>query len=77
VAAGTENGGYDSIVDASRRMAHLSRHDYEPIEAHHAVYGELYSEYVRLHDLFGRDRDGVMKSLRRIRGRTAEEVRMP
>ena len=33
-------------------------------------------QYVRLHDLFGRDGDGVMKSLKRIRDRTGEEVRM-
>ena len=53
-----------------------SEHVYEPIDAHHAVYSDLYGEYVRLHDLFGRDGDGVMKSLKRIRDRTGEEVRM-
>jgi len=76
VAAGAEAGGYDSIVEASRRMAHLSEHAYEPNEAHHAVYSDLYAQYVVLHDLFGRDGDGVMKSLKRIRDRTGEEVRM-
>jgi L-ribulokinase len=76
VAAGAEAGGYDSIVEASRRMAHLSEHAYEPIDAHHAVYSDLYDQYVLLHDLFGRDADGVMKSLKRIRDRTGEEVRM-
>ena len=76
VAAGAEAGGYDSIVEASRRMAHLSEHAYEPVDAHHAVYSDLYDQYVLLHDLFGRDADGVMKSLKRIRDRTGEEVRM-
>jgi L-ribulokinase len=76
VAAGAEAGGYDSIVDASRRMAHLSEQSYEPIEAHHAVYSDLYGQYVLLHDLFGRDGHRVMKSLKRIRDRTGEEVRM-
>jgi L-ribulokinase len=76
VAAGAAAGGYDSIVEAARPMAQLGPHTYEPVEAHHAVYSELYREYVRLHDLFGRDRDGVMKSLKRIRDRTGEEVRM-
>ena len=76
VAAGADAGGYDSIVEASLRMAHLSEHVYEPIDAHHAVYGDLYSHYVHLHDLFGRDGEGVMKSLKRIRDRTGEEVRM-
>ena len=76
VAAGAEAGGYDSIVEASRRMAHLSERAYEPNEAHHAVYSDLYAQYVVLHDLFGRDGDGVMKSLKQIRDRTGEEVRM-
>ena len=54
VAAGAAAGGYDSIVDASQHMAHLGREPYRPVAAHHAVYDELYREYVRLHDLFGR-----------------------
>src|SRR5262249_56289014 len=67
VAAGTELGGHASIVDASRRMAHLATHVFRPVDAHHEVYSELYREYVRLHDLFGRDEESVMKTLRRIR----------
>ncbi len=76
VAAGSALGGYDSIVDASRRMARLDPHTYQPVEAHHAVYDELYGEYLRLHDLFGRDGESVMKSLRRIRDRSGHEVRI-
>jgi L-ribulokinase len=57
-------------------MAQLGEHVYEPNEADHAVYSDLYSQYLVLHDLFGRDGDGVMKSLKRIRDRTGEEVRM-
>src|SRR5439155_19880952 len=74
VAAGSALGGYDSIVDASRSMARLAPQTFRPIEANHAVYGDLYREYVRLHDLFGRDDASVMKALRRIRQRTGEEV---
>jgi L-ribulokinase len=76
VAAGADAGGYDSIVEASRRMAQLGEHVYEPNEADHAVYSDLYRQYLVLHDLFGRDGDGVMKSLKQIRDRTGEEVRM-
>ena len=76
VAAGSALGGYDSIVAASRQMARLDLHTYRPVEAHHAVYSELHREYVRLHDLFGHDSEGVMKSLRRIRDRSREEVRI-
>ena len=68
VAAGPERGGYASVVDASQRMAHLAPSVYRPVDAHHALYSELYREYVRLHDLLGRDDESVMKALRRIRG---------
>jgi L-ribulokinase len=74
VAAGADLGGYDSIVDASRQMAQLADRTYRPVDTHHAVYGDLYREYVHLHDVFGRDSDGVMKTLRRIRHRSGEEV---
>jgi L-ribulokinase len=67
VAAGAAAGGYDSIVDASRSMAPQSREQFRPDPAASAVYEELYREYVRLHDLFGRGGDGVMKNLRSIR----------
>jgi L-ribulokinase len=74
VAAGPELGGHASVVDASRRMAHLAPRVFRPVDAHHAVYSDLYREYVRLHDLLGRDEESVMKTLRRIRrasGKTA------
>ncbi|HWP63229.1 MAG TPA: ribulokinase [Candidatus Binatia bacterium] len=67
VAAGPEAGGYASIQEASRRMARLRDEVYRPIEAHRPVYDALYAEYVRLHDLFGRGSERVMKTLRRIR----------
>ena len=66
VAAGAARGGHDSIADASTRMAHLRPETYRPVAAHHAVYDRLYPEYVRLHDLFGRGGDDVMRTLKRI-----------
>jgi L-ribulokinase len=66
VAAGAARGGHDSIVDASKRMAHLRPETYRPVAAHRAVYDRLYPEYVRLHDLFGRGSDNVMRTLKRI-----------
>jgi L-ribulokinase len=66
VAAGAALGGYDSIVDASRRMGHPSDTSYEPNPAHQATYDALYREYRRLHDLFGRHGDDVMRNLKRI-----------
>jgi L-ribulokinase len=66
VAAGAALGGYDSIVDAARRMGHLSDTAYEPDNARQATYDALYREYRRLHDLFGRHGDDVMRNLKRI-----------
>jgi L-ribulokinase len=77
VAAGSAAGGYDSIVDASKAMARLAPETYRPIDAHCAVYSDLYRQYLRLHDTFGRDGDSVMKNLRQIRDRAGEEVRVP
>jgi L-ribulokinase len=71
VAAGHEAGGYDSIADAARRMASLRDEAYEPIEANRRTYDLLYTEYVRLHDLFGRGGDPAVKTLRRLRRQAA------
>ena len=67
VAAGAAAGGYDSIVEASRAMARPSSEVYSPDPDASAVYERLYAEYMRLHDLFGRGGDDVMKNLRHIR----------
>jgi L-ribulokinase len=66
VAAGSDGGGYDSIVDASRAMAHLADESFVPCAARHEMYDLLYEEYLRLHDLFGRGGDDVMKRLKRL-----------
>ena len=69
VAAGAAEGGYDTIVEAAERMARLKDEDFRPDPASRAVYDELYAEYRRLHDYFGRGENDVMKSLRTIRAR--------
>jgi L-ribulokinase len=73
VAAGAAAGGYDSIVDASSRMAQPSVETYRPVPGAHAVYGRVYQEYVRLHDLFGRHGDDAMRTLREIRREAAAD----
>ena len=49
---------------------------YRPIAGHHAVYEGLYREYVRLHDLFGRGGDDVMRNLKTIQLRVGEAERL-
>jgi L-ribulokinase len=66
VAAGAKLGGFDSIEETSSQMARLGDERYVPNPANKAVYDELYAEYVRLHDSFGRGGNDVMKRLRAI-----------
>ncbi len=72
VAAGAEHGGYDNIADAAAHMAGLREGAYTPNAGAHAVYDELYREYIALHDYFGRGGSDVMKRLKAIRGRVHE-----
>lgn len=67
VAAGAAAGGYDSIVEASKRMARLQDEAYHPIRKHQEVYDRLYAEYVTLHDYFGRGPNDVMKRLKALK----------
>ena len=67
VAAGKDAGGYESIFEAAKEMAHLKPEFYRPIPEHQAVYDRLYREYIRLHDYFGRGENDVMKVLKRIK----------
>jgi L-ribulokinase len=67
VAAGKKAGGYDDIVEAARNMARLSDESFTPNKHHHDTYQQLFSEYQRLHDLFGRGGDDVMKTLKNLK----------
>jgi L-ribulokinase len=67
VAAGKAAGGYPTIFEAAQAMAHLQKHAYKPVPAHKAIYDQLYAEYVRLHDYFGRGANDVMKRLKSLR----------
>jgi L-ribulokinase len=70
VAAGAAAGGYDNIVDAASHMARLAPDTYQPNPAAHAVYQRLHTEYMKLHDYFGRGQNDVMKTLKAIRDET-------
>ena len=67
VAAGSEAGGFDSIVDAAAQMARLHKESFKPIPENSAVYEKLYQEYSRLHDYFGRGENNVMKTLKSLK----------
>jgi L-ribulokinase len=67
LAAGSTAGGYNSIVEASAKMARLRKESYHPIPENRALYNKLFAEYVQLHDYFGRGTNDVMKRLKALK----------
>lgn len=67
VAAGSAQGGYDSIVEAAQQMARVREESFKPIPENADIYDQLYQEYTRLHDYFGRGENDVMKRMKALR----------
>lgn len=67
VAAGKAKGGFDSIYDAAPVMGKLKELSYKPNPEAKAVYDKLFTEYMLLHDYFGRGENNVMKRLKAIK----------
>src|SRR5271170_1776886 len=72
IHAAVAAGAYPDVPVASSAMGRVNRDVYQPDEARADVYDELYAEYVRLHDYFGRGANEVMYRLRAIRDRALE-----
>lgn len=66
VAAGSNCGGYDDIISASKNMVGSLKKIYHPLEKNVDVYQKLYIEYCKLHDYFGRD-EKIMETLKQIK----------
>ena len=73
LAAGSANGGFDSILEAANKMARIKDGVITPIPENVAVYDKLYQEYSILHDYFGRGENDVMKRMRAIRFMAKQE----
>jgi len=67
VAAGTSNGGYDSVIEASKKMGRVEGKVFEPRPAFRKRYRELYEMYRVLHRYFGETEQEIMKALKRLR----------
>lgn len=52
IAAGKKNGGYDSVLEAQKKMTGISK-TYQPVPANNAVYKKIYSLYHQMYDAFG------------------------
>ena len=57
----------DNIFEAAKHMAKLQDTEYNPIPDNQMIYDQLYTEYVRLYNYFGRGENNVMKTLKSIR----------
>ncbi len=67
VAAGSENGGYDTISQAGKAMGGGIKKTYSPDPENSRIYERLYQEFVKLHDYFGRGGNDVMKRLKSLK----------
>ena len=60
-------GQYPDVRTAGLRMSAAVGELYTPVDEHHPIYSELYQEYVRLVELFGRQEASVLKRVRKLR----------
>ena len=60
-------GIYGNVGQAAKRMARVRRKVYRPNSKNKKAYDQLYREYNRLHDQFGRDPNSSMKVLKKLR----------
>jgi L-ribulokinase len=70
IHAAVAAGAYPDVPAAAAAMGRCRREAYLPDSARAEVYDELYAEYTRLHDYFGRGTNDVMHRLRTIRDKT-------
>jgi L-ribulokinase len=73
IHAAVAAGAYPDVPVAAGAMGRVNRDVYRPDAARSGVYDQLYAEYVRLHDYFGRGTNDVMYRLRAIRDRALED----
>ena len=65
-AAGPGAGGYNTLADAAQHMVPKPLHLYAPDPHNSRVYDQLYTQYLRLVDTFGRDEHSVLKVLHNL-----------
>ncbi len=62
-------GGHPTLEAAVRAMGGVREREFVPDAGAHAIYTELYHDWVTLHDYFGRGGNDVLKRLRGLRER--------
>ncbi len=74
IHAAVAAGVHPDVAAASRAMGRLRREAYTPDPTRAEVYDELFAEYKKLYDYFGRGTNEVMHRLHAIRSRMREGV---
>ena len=59
--------GYKNVNEAARKLGKIKDTVYHPMAENVAIYAQLFAEYKKLHDYFGRGENNVMKKLRALR----------
>jgi L-ribulokinase len=72
IHAAVAGGHYPDVRAAAAKMGRVERGLFTPDEAAAAVYDELFAEYTKLHDYFGRGANPVMRKLRAIQRRVSQ-----
>lgn len=68
IHAAVAAGAYPDVPTAAEAMGNVRRHAYLPDARRQRAYNELYREYLRLHDYFGRpEQDGGNEVMHRLR----------
>jgi L-ribulokinase len=65
-------GVYEDLDAAARKMTQPPTRKFVPHKESTAVYDQLYADYVRAHELFGRDPNSILKRLKSIRTAAAQ-----
>ncbi|MBO0776975.1 MAG: ribulokinase, partial [Actinobacteria bacterium] len=73
IHAAVAAGAYPDVPAAAAAMGRLRPAVFRPDPASADIYDELYTEYVRLHDYFGRGASEVLHRLRALRDRVLRE----
>ena len=61
-------GVYNGLCEAAEKMGSLREEHYEPNGEDGREYDKLYDEFIRLHDLFGKDKRDIMYFLKELKG---------
>ncbi len=66
LAAGEEKSGYKTLDEAVIHLSNLNDKIYHPNKENYNAYNFLYSEYLKLHNYFGRGENDVMIHLKKF-----------